>query len=654
MSVFRRIFNRRGFSLIEMLITAGILGFVAVGVTQIITDSNKIFTNSFTKLTTYFDEQIFFKELTKQIELSYVVKGGLFNCSGNKTLVSDIGEYGGTPSDDFDESAYEAPEKNSETVYDQTPGVQFIKLKNVGNSLAFPYVEERTIGTFDGSMVNDYLNAITALEQLSLQKKMWTDIADAVTPTQMADLDNLIAEQEANIENFSMDNDDFTLSILNPRRFQKDDVLLVSTITGSTISGLYKVKSVDKDNLKITLAATDIPSSFATASGCELDTDSVMDITSIITTAASMGAAASSTVILQKLRFIEYEVTAPEKSSSDHNDFLISFHNLAGKKEQARVKNFEEIRILTTWYRLSDDDALMLAGEYKAKISLSRYVLTHTGLINEKSDAVGVYSLKPSTRSNYDIATSPRSSSPIVPGAAVNVSVLIPGKVCDQLDCTGEPGLPEYADQFFQITAALKDSFSDVTFVATATGLECWGAMGGAATMRYDEDRDLFIFKRSAGTSGTVVLSKNPGAAAGRAFAATCHFKRDVSGVFEGGYNKDNLPQLEISMSYYDFNSGSVVNKLLGQETVPIYTEDNVLSNADPASYLCTNSGTITYPRPYHASVSVPIIRATRCKYGAGPAVPCVDGQAGLTEVVYHPRINIGSGPEVLSKTCIP
>ena len=65
---------------------------------------------------------------------------------------------------------------------------------------------------------------------------------------------------------------------------------------------------------------------------------------------------------------------------------------------------------------------------------------THTGLIDDLSEGVALYSLRPSTRANYDIATFPRSSSPIKPTATVNFSPLFPGYVCSNLtddDCYG-------------------------------------------------------------------------------------------------------------------------------------------------------------------------------------------------------------------------
>lgn len=640
----KRLLGNQGFSLAELLITVGIMAFVGVGVTQIISDSNKIFTNSFAKLSTYFDEQIFFKELVKHIEGSYIGRDSIIECTGDNSIKSDIGTY---VADDFEGNAF----------------TQNIELKTVGDSIAFPYVEERTLGTFEDAAVNDYLNSVTTLEQLQFQKKLWSKISASIPPAQMDDLDDLIAEQQDNVDAFEMDNDNFQLSSLNVLRFKVNDLVLISTIAGSHIAGLYKVKAIDKDNLILTLGASELPSTFSGLGGCEIGTDSAMEIETIVTTAASMGAAASSTVVISKLNFIEYEVVASEKASDELNNFLISFHSLEGKREKARIKNFRIFKADTKWHRLSPDSALMVAGEFRADIFMERDVLTHTGKITEKSEAVASYALKPSTRANYDIATSPRSSSPIVPSAVVDISVLFNGKVCEKMDCTGTNDirrLTEYPDQFFQVSASLTDSFADVSFAISGNGLECWGAIANSSTIEFNETTGLYIFKQMAGKTGSVVLSKNPGAATGRSFGATCHFQQTATyptwtdGNFVGGYDGATAPEIEVKMSYYDFNSGSVVNKIVAKEEIPIYTKDIELDTT-AVPFGCTTSGGVTFPSLSHPDRTAPIIRAHACDYGSGfgPCPPI--HPSPLQKVQYGPKIrkNGDASAERLEKTCI-
>lgn len=643
----QRFLGRQGFSLVELLITVGIMGFVGVGVTQIISDSNKIFTNSFNKLSTYFDEQIFFKELVKHVEGSYVGRNSIIECTGNNSFKSDIGDY---VEDDFEGNAF----------------TQNIELKNVGDNLAFPYVEERTLGTFGDTAVNDYLNSVTTLEQLEFQKELWDKISGSIPPAQMDELDDLIAEQQANVDAFEMDDNNFELSSLNVLRFKINDLVLISTIAGSEIAGLYKVKAVDKENLKLTLGASELPSTFSSLGGCRIGSDSAKKIETIVTTAASMGAAASSTVVISKLNFIEYEVVASQKPSNELRDFLVSFHTLDGKQEKARIKNFRVFKADTKWHRLSPDSALMVAGEFKADIFMERDVLTHTGQITEKSEAVASYSLKPSTRSNFDIATSPRSSSPIVPSAVVDISVLFNGKVCEKMDCTGTNdirNITEYPDQFFQVSASLTDSFSDVSFSISGTGLECWGAMSNSSTIEFNEASGLYVFKQMAGNTGSVVLSKSTGAATGRSFGATCHFKQTASyptwtdGNFVGGYNAGTAPEIEVKMSYYDFNSGSVVNKIVAKEEIPIYTKDIELALPADPFFCMAASGFIKSPTFSHPNRTVPIIRAHACDYGSG-FEQCLDHSSPhppLQKVQYGPKIRKAgdSTAEYLEKTCI-
>ena len=84
MAKFLKKIGNRGFSLSELLITAGLLGFISVGVIQVIQDSNKVFTNSFTKLSTYFDQQIFLKSSQSILKIVTLSKEGFLNVMGRE------------------------------------------------------------------------------------------------------------------------------------------------------------------------------------------------------------------------------------------------------------------------------------------------------------------------------------------------------------------------------------------------------------------------------------------------------------------------------------------------------------------------------------------------------------------------------------------
>lgn len=638
MAKFLKKIGNRGFSLSELLITAGLLGFISVGVIQVIQDSNKVFTNSFTKLSTYFDQQIFFKELTKHIENSYVVKGGVFKCNGARTLSSKV------PS----------------IISPNNPLTKEYTLKNQGDSLSFPFVATKTIGTFEDNSVMGFLNANSSLNQLLLQKELFENMPEgSITEGELDDLNELIGQQEKLIEEFEIKEDKgsggFVINVLHGERLQENDIVLLSTLASSKLAGLYRVVEVGKENMKVRLEVESLPSSFEDV--CEFDNDE-KTITDLITSAASMGASASTTFSVSKLIFVQYEVVSSAGNSSGKPDFLISYHSLDGKQEKARIKNLKEFVVKTKWTTKSSEDALLLAGDFHADISLDRLMKTHTGLIDDLSEGVALYSLRPSTRANYDIATFPRSSSPIKPTATVNFSPLFPGYVCSNLTDENCYGAGEdavgVADQFFVVSAFLNDSFMDVSFSikSNGEGLECWDGLTDSGDMvppdKNTNTRGVWVFKKKAARKGTIALSRNVGSEVGRSYMATCHFKRKKdSDDYKGGYkHKSPVPKVEVYMSYHDINSGSTANTLVSKKSIGVYANDSPTTvefgNGDP----CTGS-----PKTFVDGKTGPALRIAACMRGSDWVVgseSCQDGE----KVRFRPKVSDGKDLFQLQLKC--
>ena len=169
-----------------------------------------------------------------------------------------------------------------------------------------------------------FLNANSSLNQLLLQKELFENMPEgSITDGELDDLNELIGQQEKLIEEFEIKEDKgsggFVINVLHGERLQENDIVLLSTLASSKLAGLYRVVEVGKENMKIRLEVESLPSSFEDV--CEFDNDE-KTITDLITSAASMGASASTTFSVSKLIFVQYEVVSSAGNSSGKPDFF--------------------------------------------------------------------------------------------------------------------------------------------------------------------------------------------------------------------------------------------------------------------------------------------------------------------------------------------
>ena len=651
--------NKRGFSVVELIIAAGIMSFIGLGVMQVIQDSDAIFTNSFRKLNNFFDESIFFKEMAKHVGKSKVIKGGIINCDGVDALSSD--------SDSYNNKVY--------------------RLRNRDDRLAFVFAESVTYGTFDGNAVFSYLEALTTLKELLAQKEIWDKMRSTVSDVEYENLEAQIERAEEDVDGFELSEDNFNLNILDSGRFQAKDRIIVSTIAGPNIAGIYRVNSVDTSAGTINLSHDDFPSSFT-----DCNTPSALNktIEEIVVSAADLGAIASSSVILTKLRFVDYAAVQAKNPRNTLPDLLISFHDEEGVKEKARIPNLKSLEVRSSWTKTSSATAIQLSGKYRADINYVRLVKTTSErMVEEESNSTVYYDLNSSTRANFDIATSPRSSSPIPPKASGKVSDFYPGVVCGQSSFPNCNTVPQYAEQFFKVTARLTESTADVSFSVSAPGLECWGPLpkdpstpsGGVA---FNNTTGLYVFDKKSAKSGDVTLSKDFTDTSSRTFEANCHFARvddndwagrgpadrpynpnydihprDFKEDFIGGFSAGDSPvKLTITMAYYDFNSGSMKNKAIQYPLIKPYFGEEL--SLQTGTGTCLTNGVIVDPLFTYADGNAPSMSSKAmgptngsCRTASGWEA-CAGITSGLIEVRWYPLVNTNSDPalEQYSVTC--
>lgn len=626
--------NQMGMSLVEVVITSAVMVVISMAAMQVISDSNSIFTKSMDVVSGHYDEQIFFKNLIKHLENSSIIRGGIIACE-NDSLKSDQGAAVGISVEDN------------------------IILKDVGQTLSFIWRETSTFGIFDNSTVYDYLNALTYLKELENQKNLWDKMRDTVSDLEYESLEKKITDVSDKIDTFEFSSDDFSMNILDTNRFNVGDKVIIAAVVSPTYGGVYEITAIDRESNQMSFKHSDIPETFKNLETCSI-TDN-KEIKDIIMSASSHGAIAGSSVKVTKLVFVEYKVMDPEQNRNERPDFVVSYHSLDGENTKMRIPMFHHMKIYGVWRRLSTGSTLNLSGDYSGTLELKRKQSSHNGMLDVTSRGQVTYAIEASTRSNFDVSTSPRSSDPIAPSAAPDVGPIYPGIICDDFTSC-ERKYSEYPEQFFRVSASLTDNSVDVSFTVEGQsgGLECWGSLNDESSVQYDEDTKQYRFLKSSGQIGQVTLTKDYKSSATRTFEANCHFKRVESNkkAFEAGYKPKDVQatKVRIKMSYYDFNSSTMKNQTIGVKTVPIYTGQKITPPEDGS---CKKPG--FYSLEYDSfnfsdsamAATKPIFRTMCCKNGVdctddGNFNLCIKDDLGnyttnIQKVRFYPKFNMSS-----------
>lgn len=529
--------NSKGFSLLELFTAMSIVALIAIYSLSFNSQTGNLYNEIETRFSGKIEGGFFFKNLNKQLENSYIIRDGLFKCEhGDSQVISSL-------SDPYTDRK--------------------VLLENIGDQLSFVYSSLSTIGGIPSSELNDYLEANLRLLFVNKQLELMTvqsKLGGSVSSSEKNNFEEQKLKLQGRLAQFHFTGNNLEISVINANEFNIDDYLLVSSIGNPKNAGLYRVTDTNSETQKISI----------TYSGedqlehkCKIGNS--MNIEDIIKNSVKDSAVFSSSLRLNVIHFVKYEINPHEKKG-----LKITYSEYSAKKTMSRdvLFNFKRFELNESWapslsfVSANGTESFLGAGDAKF---LTRLEYISDGRKVSGTTAETSYTLSSAAKNNYGAATSPRSTYPVAPDGYALISTPFLAKICDDgntfnqgFDDGGDCQFQQFYTEFFWVYGFVKAAPGDTSIRIATEGLQCWDPVQGT---NYIVDSSGNLRLRNIGTSSTPNMTLYRGSDGSQ--STICRMLRNSAGNFLATVPKDGNVELNFVLSYFDHNEGVLKNKMM-------------------------------------------------------------------------------------------
>ncbi|MDA9189541.1 hypothetical protein N9O57_01025 [bacterium] len=413
MELKKLISGPKGLSLIETMMSVGLLGGILLAANYFMSKPEQDFQDIQNKFTAMNDENFLLKSLERKISGSYILKGGIFSCEEKTTTLSSQIEN------------YQGP---------------LITLDKANDSFSLITAKNKDVGVYQIESLGEYNNLVVQINYFKDQIKLKLNgrSKSSLDPTTDAAIIAMINRYEIAMEDAQDKMDAISLDptgetrigVMNPGFYLPGNLIMISKLNDPGMAGLYYVTKVDANLSSISVEEAGRVS--LDHFNCEVKGQQMVG--TIVRSSArdlSLGTTSFNVSIIEASKYYI------EEFNDEFGRLMLDTYPHNGKMRTQLVETrLKKLTFQEKWEftgELSQDiekQRHSIAGLMEAEVKLERYFLKLKQKVLTRSNIKGGYNLKSSLRMNGSVATTPRPSLPVEPEAYATVQQYLQGKKC--------------------------------------------------------------------------------------------------------------------------------------------------------------------------------------------------------------------------------